>query len=58
MADEDCQKDVEALEVNAFSNFEQAFFLIIQALSSFKFLNYVSFALALVFVFLWLRPSS
>lgn len=39
-----------------FENIGQAFILIVEALKALKFINYISFALSLVFLVLYLKP--
>lgn len=58
MADESCNGDLQesqSPDINIFSNMEQAFYLILEALSALKFVSVINFALAFVFTALWIR---
>lgn len=59
MTDDACNSDdliKDPTEINFFENIQQAFFLVLEALSALKFINYISFALSLTFLVLYLRP--
>lgn len=58
MADESCNSDiVDQLpqEVDTFQNIQQAFYLLLEAFRALKFVNYVSFAISIGLIFLWIR---
>ena len=56
MSDPSCNDGSQETLSLFFVNMEQAFYLIVEALRSLQFINYVSFALSIMFLALYLRP--
>ena len=56
MSDPNCNDANQEAPSLFFGNMEQAFYLIVEALRSLQFVNYISFALSLMFLSLYLRP--